>query len=156
MTQKTYFLVAGAVRLQVGTTQPVYSPAQRAWETDVGRVSAWLETDYSVESEGEDEAPIPLPIAPPISPVQFKLLWTSTERVALRRFRASADPATADARDAMDDFFSILDDPRLMAVHMALPSTQAGVEFTLQVLQGLGVVQNVAARKAQILQGVFQ
>lgn len=50
-----------------------------------------------------------------ISPVQFKLLFTSEERVAIRVARET-DPV-------IDDFFDIIDDPRLSEVNLQLNST---------------------------------
>lgn len=92
--------------------------------------------------------------APAVTPPQFKLLFTPPERIALQRLRASTDPAQQQVREALDDFFSILDDARLTEVDLALASTQAAVEQVLTVLQGADVVTDVAARKAAILSGV--
>jgi len=50
-----------------------------------------------------------------ISPVQFKLLFTSEERVSIKSARTS-DPV-------IDDFFDIIDDPRLSEVNLQLNST---------------------------------
>lgn len=76
--------------------------------------------------------------------ITFKLLFTSAERVAAKALRAS-DPA-------IDDFWSILDDPRTRSVDMRIPSVQAIIEHTLTACN----VENVAERKAQILQGIIQ
>ena len=93
------------------------------------------------------EAPsVPEVIAEPkeVDPITFKLLFTSAERIAAKTLRAS-DPA-------IDDFWTILDDPRTRTVDMRIPSIQAIIEHTLTACN----VENVAERKAQILQGIIQ
>jgi hypothetical protein len=74
-----------------------------------------------------------------VSPVQFKLLFTSTERVAIRAARTS-DPE-------IEDFFSIIEDPRLTEVDLGLSSTIEALDYL--------VLHNVIteARKAEILTG---
>lgn len=79
-----------------------------------------------------------------VDPITFKLLFTSAERIAAKALRAS-DPA-------IDDFWTILDDPRTRSVDMRIPSIQAIIEHTLTACN----VDDVAERKAQILQGVMQ
>lgn len=79
-----------------------------------------------------------------VDPITFKLLFTSAERVAAKALRAT-DPA-------IDDFWTILDDPRTRTVDMRIPSIQAIIEHTLTACN----VENVADRKAQILQGIIQ
>ena len=79
-----------------------------------------------------------------VGPITFKLLFTSAERVAAKALRAT-DPA-------IDDFWTILDDPRTRTVDMRIPSIQAIIEHTLTACN----VENVADRKAQILQGIIQ
>lgn len=56
-----------------------------------------------------------------ISPVQFKLLFTSEERVAIKSARTS-DPV-------IDDFFDIIDDPRLSEVNLKLTSTIDALKY---------------------------
>lgn len=79
-----------------------------------------------------------------VDPITFKLLFTSAERVAAKALRAN-DPA-------IDDFWTILDDPRTRTVDMRIPSIQAIIEYTLTACN----VGNVAERKTQILQGIIQ
>lgn len=80
--------------------------------------------------------------APPkVSPVEFMLLFTSAERVAIKAARKT-DPV-------IDDFLDILEDPRLSEVDLALGSTQGALDhFT-----ALGIL--AAGRKAAILTGVI-
>jgi len=66
------------------------------------------------------------PVAPAaptteVSPVEFKLRFTAQERVAIRKVRASDD--------FVDDFFDILDDPRLTKVDLTLQSTKDAVAY---------------------------
>ncbi|WP_295855189.1 hypothetical protein [uncultured Xylophilus sp.] len=91
-----------------------------------------------------------------VTPPEFKLLFTAPERIAIKRIRASTDPEQQNLSDAFDDFFDILDDPRLTHVNLSLASTQAGIAQVLTVLHGLGVVEDIEARTAAILSGVLQ
>ena len=90
-----------------------------------------------------------------VTPPQFKLLWLQAERIAIKRIRTSTAPEHADLRDAMNDFFDILEDERLTEVDLGLQSVRDGIDSALQVLQGAGVVQDVAQRKAAILSGAL-
>ena len=90
---------------------------------------------------------IPEPVAaivipPKVSPVQFKLLFTSPERVAIKAIR------TTDA--IVDDFYDIIDDARLTEVDLNLQSVQDALDY----LTALGLL--AAGRKAEILLGVVQ
>lgn len=69
--------------------------------------------------------PVPVepvaPVPPKVSPVEFMLLFTSTERVAIKSARVT-DPI-------IDDFLDILEDPRLKEVDLALGSTQGALDY---------------------------
>ena len=84
-----------------------------------------------------------------VSPVEFKLLWTSAERIAAKDLQAT-DTVIA-------DFFEILNDSRLTLVNLSLGSTQDGVDYLLAKLEEIGVVaeDDVPARRAAILSGQF-
>lgn len=84
-----------------------------------------------------------------VSPVEFKLLWTSAERIAAKDLQAT-DAVIA-------DFFEILNDSRLTLVNLSLGSTQDGVDYLLAKLEEIGVVaeDDVPARRAAILSGQF-
>lgn len=58
-----------------------------------------------------------------VSPVEFKLLFTSTERVAVKQ---SEDPVVI-------DFFSIIEDPRLTHVDLGLQSTREGLDYLVEI-----------------------
>jgi len=83
---------------------------------------------------------LPAPVPPKVSPVEFKLLFTAQERVAIK--------ASTDA--IVQDFFSIVEDPRLTHVDLALKSTQDALSY----LEAQGLI--AAGRKDEILTGVVQ
>jgi hypothetical protein len=56
-----------------------------------------------------------------VSPVEFKLLFTPQERIALRVARES-DPV-------LQDFFDIAEDPRLTKVELTLESTVMALDY---------------------------
>lgn len=90
-------------------------------------------------------APEPAPAPPPpvtVSPVEFKLLFTSQERIAIKTARET-DPV-------IDDFYSIVEDPRLTMVNMSLASTVDALSYLVSV----GLITE--ARKAEILSGTLQ
>ncbi|MEI4262781.1 hypothetical protein [Roseovarius sp. D0-M9] len=92
----------------------------------------------------------PEPERPAVSPVEFKLLFTSAERVKLKELRAT-DPI-------LDDFWSIVDDPRATQIRLSLSSTQQGVGYAVQELVTAGTVASADAdtRIAEILSGTMQ
>lgn len=77
-----------------------------------------------------------------VSPVQFKLLFTPAERVAIQAARAS-DPV-------IEDFMAIVEDPRLTHVDLGLKSTREALAYLSA--QGLITQERVQA----ILSGVLQ
>ena len=93
--------------------------------------------------DGEWEAPAPSPSeAPKVSPVEFKLLFTSAERVAIKAARATDQ--------VIDDFYDIVEDPRLTNVDLGLKSTRDAIGYL--------AAQNLitAERATEILAGVVQ
>ena len=108
-----------------------------------------VQAGWARNEAGEWEAPAPTPEptpapteSPKVSPVEFKLLFTPQERVAIKAVRAS-DPV-------IDDFFSIVEDPRLTHVNLGLQSTQDALGY----LETKGVITD--ARRVQILAGQVQ
>lgn len=77
-----------------------------------------------------------------VSPVQFKLLFTSAERVKIKATRAT-DPV-------VDDFFEIIEDPRLTKVDLTLKSTADALAY----LESLEILTKT--RVEEILQGNVQ
>ena len=99
--------------------------------------------------DGEWEAPAPSPEPEPtpseatkVSPVEFKLLFTSHERVAIKAARTT-DPV-------IDDFFEIVEDTRLTHVNLGLQSTQDALAY----LEAKGLITN--SRRQEILAGQVQ
>ena len=99
--------------------------------------------------DGEWEAPAPSPEpeptpseSPKVSPVEFKLLFTSPERVAIKAARATDQ--------VIDDFYDIVEDPRLTFVDLGLQSTKDALSY--MVAQGL----LTAERRSEILSGNVQ
>lgn len=85
------------------------------------------------------DPPAPVVVPPKVSPVEFKLLFTAPERVAIK---ASTDPV-------VQDFFEIVNDPRLTYVDLGLQSTKDAIGY----LQSKGLL--TAERAAVILTGVL-
>ena len=84
---------------------------------------------------------VPAPVAARVSPVEFMLLFTSPERVAIKALRQT-DPI-------IDDFLDIIEDPRLTYVDLGLGSTVSAIDYLIYV----GLV--APERKAEILTGVM-
>lgn len=83
----------------------------------------------------------PPEIPPKVSPVEFMLLFTSPERVAIKALRQTDQ--------IVDDFLDIIEDPRLTFVDLGLGSTVSAIDYMVYV----GVV--AAERKAEILTGIL-
>lgn len=86
-----------------------------------------------------EPTPEPVAVPPKVTPIQYKLLFTSTERVAIATARQT-DPV-------LEDLYSILDDVRLTEVDLALKSTQDALDYL--IYKGL----LADTRKAEILTG---
>ena len=108
---------------------------EAGWLRDAA-TGAWLAPE-PVELKPETPAAFPK-----VSPVEFKLLFTAQERVAIKAARAS-DPV-------IDDFLGIIEDPRLTHVNLGLQSTQDALGY----LETKGIITD--ARRVQILAGKIQ
>lgn len=86
---------------------------------------------------------------PKVGPVEFKLLFTSAERLTLKELR-NTDAALA-------DFFEIIEDPRLQYIDLSLGSTAAGVDHCLSLLVNAEILteSEAEARREQILSGTL-
>lgn len=125
-----YKLCNGDDVLATSENPITYSDEHRGWVTQNQIV---IDTDLAFTVETP---------APKVSPVEFKLLFTAQERVAIKAARAS-DPI-------IDDFFEIAEDPRLTYVDLGLESTQAALSY----LVTKELITEV--RKADILAGVIK
>lgn len=106
---------------------------------DAANGDGWIDGQL-VKPVIPDPVPVepPAPVPPKVSPVEFKLLFTAQERVAIK--------ASTDA--IVQDFFSIVEDPRLTHVDLALKSTQDALSY----LEALSLIAE--GRKDEILTGV--
>lgn len=113
--------------------------------------SAWIAPPEPEVAGPAEPAP---PLAPgrilQVSPPTFLLLFTSPERIGIRAARnyVGADAGANMVKAVLDDWFSIIDDPRLQYVDLALPATQQGIDFLVTV----GLL--TAPRAAEIKLGV--
>jgi hypothetical protein len=66
-----------------------------------------------------------------VTPVEFKLLFQPGERLAIRQAREyqGEDGAQQTFAWLIDDWWSIVDDPRLTTVDLGLSQTQAGLDM---------------------------
>ena len=98
--------------------------------------------------------PDPEPVEPVyrlrVSPVEFKMLFSPTERLAIRQAREYSGTETAQKQLALlvDDWWSIVDDPRLTVVDLGLDQTMAG----LDMLVTAGILS--ADRRVEIGMGI--
>jgi hypothetical protein len=116
-------------------------------------VAQFYDTDVPDEAQNGDGwvngqlVPRPTPetvapdvVYPTVSAIEFKLLFTSSERVAIK---TSVDPV-------VQDFFGLVEDPRLTNVRLGLKSTQHALAY----LEAVGILD--AGRKDEILTGAAQ
>lgn len=107
------------------------------------RGDGWVKGKLVKAPTPEPVEPAPVePSYPKVSPIEFKLLFTAQERVAMKVAREN-DPM-------LDDFFSIVDDPRLTFVDLGLASTQGALMY----LTSLTLL--APGRMEEILTGEFQ
>lgn len=90
----------------------------------------------------EPEPPEPVVMYPKITPVQFKMLFTSAERIAIKAAKTT-DPV-------LEDAFEILEDPRLTEVDLGINSNQ---DLLLYMVSN-GLITD--ARRMEILTGKLQ
>ena len=103
--------------------------------------AGWVRTDGQWSAPAPTPQPEPVPIYPKVTPVEFKMLFTSAERIAIKAAR-EADPV-------IDDYFDIVEDPRLQVVDLGLHSVQEGIHY----LQSVGILTE--DRVGQILAGTI-
>ena len=111
--------------------------------------AGWVLSDDGTWSAPVIEAaPDAAAARPSVSPVEFKLLWPSPERIALRRMR--------DTNPVIADFWEIVEDPRVQSVNLDLKSTQQGIAYSLHQLADDGVIEaaDIETRVEQILSGI--
>ena len=109
---------------------------------DAENGDAWDGVTLTKKTPPEPVLVDPVAIPAKVSPVEFKLLFTPQERVAIKQARA-VDPV-------IDDFYDIVEDHRLTHVDLGLQSTQAALDYL--TMKGLIAV----GRKDQIIVGAVQ
>jgi hypothetical protein len=82
-----------------------------------------------------------------VSPIQFKLLFTSAERLVIKTLKTT-DPV-------VEDFYEIIEDPRLKTVDFTLQSVRDGVTYVFSKLVEGGTLTQTEmdARLPQIFAG---
>jgi len=139
-----------------GNPAECYTPdiaAHYSTEVSDEAQNGWILVNGQWEAPPQPEpqpAPEPAVTYPKVSPVEFKLLWTSAERTTIKTLRAT-DPI-------VDDFYDIIDDPRLTFVDLGLQSTQAAISYLLSKLVAATILteEQAIARQTDILSGVFK
>ncbi|MEX1197811.1 MAG: hypothetical protein WEB57_08140 [Pseudohongiellaceae bacterium] len=116
-----------------GEFESVPDQVERRWRLVDGE---WKAPEPSIPTDRDPKD------TPAISPVDFMLLFTSQERVAIKAAREN-DQIVA-------DFFDLLEDPRLDRVRLSQPAVQEGVQYL--ATQAL----ITEARRDEILQGGAQ
>lgn len=101
----------------------------------------WIRADGQWSAPTPTPQPEPVPVYPTVTPVEFKMLFTSAERIAIKEAR-TIDPV-------VDDYFDIVEDPRLQVVDLGLHSVQEGIHY----LQSTGILTE--DRVSQILAGTI-
>ena len=124
--------------------ETVPDEVQRGWHRDAE--GGWSAPPEPAPAKPEPE---PAPDRPRVGPVEFKLLFTSAERLTLKELR-NTDAALA-------DFFEIIEDPRLQYVDLSLGSTAAGVDHCISLLINAEIIADSEAdtRREQILSGTL-
>lgn len=134
--------------MQAQSPEPfLFDAHERLWTSSGYRI---YDHGLSLTQVAVDEPPgvsfqrasAPEPEGKKLSPVEFKLLFSSSERVALAAERAT-DPV-------IDDWLSLINDPRLTHVDLGLQSTRDAIGY----LAAQGLIG--AERVEQILAGVMQ
>lgn len=103
--------------------------------------SGWIRKDGQWSAPAPAPQPEPIPVYPKVTPVEFKMLFASAERIAIKEARVT-DPV-------IDDYFDIVEDPRLQVVDLGLHSVQEGIQY----LQAIGILTE--DRVSQILAGTI-
>ena len=101
----------------------------------------WVRTDGQWAAPAPAPQPEPEPVYPKVTPVQFKMLFTSPERVAIKAARAT-DPV-------VDDLWELVGDTRMEYVDFGLKSVRDSIEY----LATAGLI--APERVAEIISGTL-
>ena len=141
-----YARIINGIAVDVRTDSPegVFTPEIAAEFVEIpdNVEDHWILTGTDWNAPVIPEPVVEEPLIPIISPVEFKLLFTPQERLAIKAEQANDE--------ILDDLFSILDDPRLKEINLNLESNKAVMEY----LQSKGLI--TAGRKAEIMTGILK
>jgi len=118
----------------------------------------WTKVPDEVEqgwtiTDGEWVAPVfpePVELVEPIilpglvTVIEFKMCFTSPERIAIYALRDAGDPI-------LTDWLSILDDPRCTGVDLGLESTRSGVEYLVDKVAGFTESRAISVLKGEMI-----
>ena len=93
------------------------------------------------EPDPDYEIPEPEKVYPKVSPLEFKMLFTSQERIAIKEAKATDE--------ILQDGFEILEDPRLTVVDLGLASVQGLIDY--MVTLGLVATERADEIKSGIM-----
>lgn len=119
----------------------VHPSTREPWKNEAEALS------YTIPSTMPFMDVITEPTYAQVSPVQLKLLFTSAERLAIKTLK-TADPV-------VEDFYEIIEDPRLETVDFTLQSVRDGVAYVFSKLVEGGTLTQTEmdARLPQIFAG---
>jgi hypothetical protein len=107
-----YKLMNGLNVVATSDSEIIYDPVQKGWEVN-GQMYADTNKKFTANTTT-------LPV------VDFKLLFTAAERIAIKNIRV--------IDEVVDDFYGLLDDPRLHNVRLNLQTTIDGVTYVLNAV----------------------
>ncbi|MYM32274.1 hypothetical protein GTP58_28480 [Duganella sp. CY15W] len=139
-----YFLTNGSERINCADAEPFFDAEASCWRA--GHLTIYVANIDEMRVERQTAPVVP----PAVTPIQFKLLWNSAERVGIAVVRKD--------NMAVDDFMNLVDHPKLTEVDMALQSVQDAIAYTLGCLAAGGFISpgDIEKRTAQILTGVLR
>lgn len=113
-----------AVDVSADPTNQFHPDIAREFEQVPDEVKpGWVRTDGQWAAPAPQ--PEPVPVYPKVTHVQFKLLFTSPERVAIKGARATDS--------VVDDLWELVEDPRMEYVDFGLKSVRDSIEYLATV-----------------------
>ena len=111
-----------AVDVSTDPTNQFHPDIAREFEPVPDNVKqGWIRKDGQWSAPAPQPEPETEPVYPKVTPVQFKMLFTSPERVAIKAARAT-DPV-------VDDLWELVEDPRMEYVDFGLQSVRDSIEY---------------------------
>ena len=129
MTNYARIINEVAVDVSTDPTNHFHPDIAREFEPVPNEVQAgWIRKGGQWSASAPAPQPEPVPAYHKVTPVEFKMLFTSAERIAIKEARTT-DPV-------IDDYFDIVEDPRLQVVDLGLHSVREGIQY----LQTIGIL----------------